>query len=243
MNELIPFEPKIYIVRNTPVMLDRDVAKIYQTTTRLVNLARKRKISMFGSITFKMTKAEHLRLLKENNQKAHNDYNPIAYTEEACYKLATCLESPAAEKMVDLMFRAFKAIKEQKVMILEPKLLELSESIHQISERMKGFNQPMQVTINNFHSNVNYVNGSNNTQNNQQSNNEAILGLMQIMMDQKIVEDQKLMGMFIETMKEMNQKNKESTISKLKSILDLGSSVVSISKGIPEIIKIVTSLF
>ena len=247
MNEILINSPqvKIYKIRGVYVMLDSDVSRLYKTTTRLVNLARKRRIDVLGSLTFKLTKKEFHDLAKENNLRIYNSYNPIAYTEEACYKLASYLNSPTADKMVDLMYKAFKAVKDRQLIIMDnnPTINQLTIEIGKINEQMKGFSQ--QPIINNhFNAPVNYIQGSHNIQNIQVSNSEELLNsLLTIMKDSKVNQNQQLMDHFIKTLDSVNKKDNQSVLDYLEKIASIGSNLTSISTGIPNIINFVKSLF
>ena len=61
-NELIPherIESRIYIIRGRKVMLDRDLAELYQVETRILNQAVKRNPGRFPSdFVFKLSDVE-----------------------------------------------------------------------------------------------------------------------------------------------------------------------------------------
>lgn len=59
MNELQLIQSKIYEVRGQKVMLDRDLAELYNVTTSNLNKAVKRNIRRFpDDFMFQLTKAE-----------------------------------------------------------------------------------------------------------------------------------------------------------------------------------------
>ncbi|WP_303633170.1 ORF6N domain-containing protein, partial [uncultured Muribaculum sp.] len=59
MNELQLIQSKIYEIRGQKVMLDRDLAELYNVTTSNLNKAVKRNIRRFpDDFMFQLTKAE-----------------------------------------------------------------------------------------------------------------------------------------------------------------------------------------
>ena len=59
MNELAPIQRKIYEIRGQKVILDRDLAALYQVETRVLNQAVKRNIERFPEdFMFQLTKEE-----------------------------------------------------------------------------------------------------------------------------------------------------------------------------------------
>ena len=64
MNELAPIQRKIYEIRGQKVILDRDLAALYQVETRVLNQAVKRNIERFPEdFMFQLTK-EEVEILK-----------------------------------------------------------------------------------------------------------------------------------------------------------------------------------
>ena len=86
-------ENKIVVVRNTQVMLDRDLAALYGVETRVLNQAVKRNIERFPErFMFQLTleeaesiessKSQIVTLNKNNNKRGSNiKYLPYVFTE------------------------------------------------------------------------------------------------------------------------------------------------------------------
>ncbi len=56
-------ENRIYLIRNEQVMLDRDLAEMYQVETKVLNQAVKRNIERFpNSFRFQLTEDEYENL-------------------------------------------------------------------------------------------------------------------------------------------------------------------------------------
>lgn len=124
MNELIEkdilkIEDMIYEIRGKQVMLDSDLAKLYECTngTKDINKAVKRNIERFpDDFCFKLTAEESLKYLRfqigtlnrsGNRRGQHLKYLPYAFTQEGVAMLASCLRSDIAKRVsVDIM-RAF----------------------------------------------------------------------------------------------------------------------------------------
>lgn len=239
---LIKQNLEIYEVRGVMVMLDRDIAKLYEVETRIINLARQRKKDVFKNISFSLTRREYESLSKKYGFRITNQQNPVVYTEEACYKLSSYLNSPVADQIADIMYKAFKAVKDQKVIIIEknPQLLELTNEISKISEQMKGFSQP--IINNHFHAPVNYIQGNNNSIG-VGTSNEVIIKLASLIMDNQVLAQKELIDLISNSISLANKKEKSGLLDNLKKIVDIGSGMASISSGVPAIIDMVKKLF
>jgi hypothetical protein len=82
--ELSVIQSKIYEIRGTRVMLDADLAGLYQIETKNLNLAVKRNLKRFPSdFMFQLTEEEwgSLRLQNETSKRGGRRYLPYAFTE------------------------------------------------------------------------------------------------------------------------------------------------------------------
>ena len=73
MNIIQSIQNRIYEIRGERVMLDRDLAALYETETKALNLAVKRNIKRFpGDFMFRLTQKEFesLRLQIETSKKS-----------------------------------------------------------------------------------------------------------------------------------------------------------------------------
>ncbi len=107
MNELIvkddiKIENMIYEIRGKQVMLDSDLAKLYQVETKRINEAVKNNLKKFPErFSWKLTKEESENFLVENfDQKLETRggryKNPRVFTEQGVAMLATILKSKVA---------------------------------------------------------------------------------------------------------------------------------------------------
>ena len=119
MNEIIEsknIENKIYTIRGVEVMLDSDLAEMYECAngTKTINLAVKRnKVRFPDDFYFQLTKEEVETISRSQNEtlkveQGHNiKYLPYVFTEQGVAMLASVLKTKvAAEVSVNIM-RAF----------------------------------------------------------------------------------------------------------------------------------------
>ena len=95
----------VYTIRNKRVMLDQDLAKMYEVETRILNQQVKRNIKKFPeTFRFQLTK-EEFKDFKENLTSQNvisswggRRYAPYAFTEKGVLMLANVLPSKKAAK-------------------------------------------------------------------------------------------------------------------------------------------------
>lgn len=107
---------RIIIVRNQPVLLDRDVAAIYGVETKRVNEAVRRNIDKFPlSYRFPLQKEECQQLVAKCDRfetLKHSSSPAYAFTEKGLYMLATVLKSPMATEATFEIIETFASVKE-----------------------------------------------------------------------------------------------------------------------------------
>ena len=88
MEQLQVIQSKIYEIRGQKVMLDRDLAELYQVTTGNLNKAVKRNLKRFPpDFMFQLTEEEWQALRFQNGiikkgRGEHTKYFPYAFTEQ-----------------------------------------------------------------------------------------------------------------------------------------------------------------
>ena len=106
MNELINFDDvnnKIITIRNQSVILDSDVATLYDVETKRVNEAVKNNADKFPEgFVFELSDLEincsRSKISTLNKGRGSNiKYHPKAFTEQGLYMLATILKSSQAK--------------------------------------------------------------------------------------------------------------------------------------------------
>lgn len=120
MTEIIPIEQietKIFTIRNQKVMLDRDLAELYEVETKLLKRAVRRNTDRFPEdFMFELTKEEHVSLrghfgtLKRGE---HSKYLPYAFTELGVAMLSSVLNSQKAIQVNIQIMRAFNYLKKK----------------------------------------------------------------------------------------------------------------------------------
>jgi hypothetical protein len=139
---------RIYEIRGERVMLDRDLASLYETETKALNLAVKRNLKRFPrDFMFQLTKEEFegLRFQIETLEKSDNPlrlqietskgrggtrYLPYAFTEQGVAMLSGILNSDKAINMNIVIMRAFVGIK--RVLLQS----DLKTQLNEIKERL-----------------------------------------------------------------------------------------------------------
>jgi phage regulator Rha-like protein len=119
---LITIQNKIYEVNGIKIMLDFDLAGLYEVETRVLNQAIKRNIDSFPEdFMFRLTKEEwdgisSSQIVMMSSQsvmtsKRPKSALPYAFTEHGVTMLASILKSPKARKMNIAIVRAFIALR------------------------------------------------------------------------------------------------------------------------------------
>ena len=128
--ELAVIQRKIYEVRGTKVMLDKDLAELYQVTTGNLNKAVKRNIKRFPpDFMFRLTSEEWEALRFQNGiikagRGEHTKYLPHAFTEQGLAMLSGVLNSDLAIDVNIGIMRAFVAIRQGLSQVSNNKELE-----------------------------------------------------------------------------------------------------------------------
>jgi len=103
---------KIYFIRGQQVMLDRDLAKLYQVETKVLNQAVKRNIERFPEdFMFQLSKDEFenwkSQIVTSNNDRMGLRRPPYAFTEQGVSMLASVLKSKIAIEVSIQIIRIF----------------------------------------------------------------------------------------------------------------------------------------
>ena len=105
----------IYEVRGIRVMLDFELARLYEVETKNLNLSVKRNPRRFPpDFMFQLTKEEwnSLRLQNETSKRGGRRYMPYAFTEQGIAMLSGLLNSDVAIDTNILIMRAFVLIRQ-----------------------------------------------------------------------------------------------------------------------------------
>jgi hypothetical protein len=107
-------ERRIYLIRGQKVMLDRDLAGLYEVKTSYLNLAVRRNWQRFPEdFMFQLTDDENLRLQFATSSSTHGGrrYLPYVFTEHGVAMLSSVLHSERAVQMNILIVRAFMKLR------------------------------------------------------------------------------------------------------------------------------------
>lgn len=177
MNELITkesvdIENKIYEIRGVQVMLDSDLAKLYECAngTKTINQAVKRHINRFPTrFMFQLTSEEYYEILRsqfgtldektsmfqsdtlELEQGKYSKYLPYVFTEKGVAMLATVLRTKVSEKVSIRIMDAFVAMRkyisnnliEQKY--INNLVLEDHDKIKVLEDTLEKFDEKRKV--------------------------------------------------------------------------------------------------
>jgi phage regulator Rha-like protein len=120
---LVTIQNKIYEVDGIKIMLDFDLAELYEVETRVLNQAIKRNIESFPEdFMFRLTKEQWENISSSKSvlmmssqsvmtSKRPKAALPYAFTEHGVTMLASVLRSPKARKMNIAIVRAFVALR------------------------------------------------------------------------------------------------------------------------------------
>lgn len=134
--EIIPqgeIVSKIYVVRGEKIMLDRDLAELYDVETKYLKRQVRRNIDRFPEdFMFELTKEEFadLRSQIDTSSWGGTRYMPMAFTEQGVAQLSSVLNSDRAIKVNIQIIRLFtqmrKLLMTHKDLILKVEKLERS---------------------------------------------------------------------------------------------------------------------
>ena len=120
MDELVvqgEISSKILTLRGRQVMLDRDLAELYQVETKVLNQAVKRNLKRFPpDFMFQVTENEYENLRSQfvtsKKGRGGRRYMPFVFTEQGIYMLATVLKSDVAIDVNIAIMRTFTKLRE-----------------------------------------------------------------------------------------------------------------------------------
>jgi len=147
MTGLVPIEriaSKIYLMRSVKVMLDRDLAELYNVETSQLKRAVRRNIDRFPSdFMFELTKTElenwRCQFGTSKSDKMGLRYKPMAFTEQGVAMLSSVLKSKRAIHVNIQIMRAFTQLR---------KMLSTHEDLRKKIESMeKKYDEQFQIVF------------------------------------------------------------------------------------------------
>lgn len=148
MKDLIPaerIEQKIYLVRGQKVMLDYDLAELYQVKTKNLNKAVKRNVRRFPKdFRFQLNKEEtedlrfqfgtsNLKSQFATSKRGGRRYLPFVFTEQGVAMLSSVLNSERAIQVNIAIMRAF--VKLRQILSTHK---ELASKLNELEQRVSG---------------------------------------------------------------------------------------------------------
>jgi hypothetical protein len=154
---LQPIQNKIYEIRGYRVMLDFDLAEIYQVETRVLNQAVSRNIRRFpDDFMFQLSKLEFINLKSQIVISSWGGTRklPFAFTEHGVTMLSSVLKSEVAIDASIMVVRAFVACRQfvlnpptDRITELEKKFLELKEYFDNVFHDQNDINEDTRMQL------------------------------------------------------------------------------------------------
>ena len=130
-------EDKILLMRGQRVMLDADLAELYNVETKVLNRAVKRNAARFpDDFMFQLSESEFQNLRCQSGTSSlygGRRYYPFAFTEQGVAMLSTVLHSDRAIKVNIEIMRVF--VKLRKLLSTHE---ELARKVGELEKKMKG---------------------------------------------------------------------------------------------------------
>ncbi|MBK9214176.1 MAG: ORF6N domain-containing protein [Chloracidobacterium sp.] len=137
-------ENKIFVIRDQRVMLDSDLAEVYQVETRVLKQAVRRNRQRFPEdFLFELSESEIAELERSRSQSvtlnktgskrgSNIKYAPFAFTEHGAVMLASVLNSQTAVEASIFVVRAF--VKMRAMLELYQELADRVEELEKVTD-------------------------------------------------------------------------------------------------------------
>jgi ORF6N domain len=149
-------ERRIYLIRGQKVMTDSDLAELYRTPTKSLNLAVRRNAMRFpGDFMFQLSQeeADSLRFQIETSKTGRGGrrYLPYVFTEQGIAMLSSVLNSERAVLVNVAIMRTFVKLREimashkdlaHKIEALERKYAKHDQQIQVVFDAIKRLLEP-----------------------------------------------------------------------------------------------------
>lgn len=149
-NRLMEITNNIYIFRNQKVMLDFDLAELYQVEVRIINQAVKRNQTRFPEdFCFKLNTNDlptdgSQSVIRDKISSGNRTY-PTVFTEQGAYALSFVLRSPKAVEMGLFIARAFTYLR-RFILKNENLMMELKNN-DQLSRTFANFEKRIEQDL------------------------------------------------------------------------------------------------
>ena len=156
MKQLKPLESMILTIRERKVIIDADLAALYDVPTKALNQAVRRNEDRFPrDFVFRLTAKERLEVVTHCDHLARLKFSrtlPMAFTEHGAIMAATVLNSPQAVAMSVFVVRAFVRLREhvvanqailKRLAEIDRTLLQHDSSLLDLYEKLLPLLQPL----------------------------------------------------------------------------------------------------
>lgn len=146
-------ESQIFTIRGLQVMIDRDLAEMYQVETKVLNQAVKRNSERFPiQFRFQLTeneKTELVTICDRFDSLKHSSSNPNVFTEQGVAMLSAVLRSDVAVKVSIQIINAFVEMRKfianhygllQRMEGIERKQIETDQKFEQVFKALESKN-------------------------------------------------------------------------------------------------------
>jgi hypothetical protein len=144
-------ESRIFSIRGNQVMIDRDLAEMYQVEVKRLNEQVKRNIERFLELfRFRLTEDEKNELVANCDRfktLKHSSNNPYAFTEQGVAMLSAVLRSETAIKVSIRIINAFVEMRKiianhsgllQRMDVVERKLVETDQKFERVFKALES---------------------------------------------------------------------------------------------------------
>ena len=139
---------KIYFIRSQKVMLDFDLASLYEVETKRLNEQVKRNLSRFPiDFMFKLTENEYNSLRSQfatlkKGRGEHQKYLPFAFTEHGVLMLSSVLKSDKAIQTNIQIMRIFTKVRQ-----MLQDTTEIKVDILQIQKKLENHDKNIELVF------------------------------------------------------------------------------------------------
>lgn len=148
--EVMVIQNKVYTLRGSNIMLDFDLAELYEIETKALKQAVRRNIERFPEdFMFELTREEYTFLRSQivtlEGKGRHSKYLPFAFTEQGVAMLSSVLNSYKAIQVNITIMRAFVNIRQHYI------------DSKELRERIEKLETEMEIKFNDIHQALSYL--------------------------------------------------------------------------------------
>lgn len=138
---------KIYIIRNQKVMLDRDLAVLFQVETKVLKQSVKRNMDIFPEhFMFELTEQEfeflRSQIVTSKDGRGGTRYLPLVFTEHGVLQLSNVIRSGIAKQM---SIRIIEVFVKMRQMLTDN--TELRLDIEKIKKKLDNQDKNMEIVF------------------------------------------------------------------------------------------------